>query len=395
MARLSGRIGGILGDGKNGWEVHFRAAARKAAGEDITMLSIGDHDFPSPPASVEACVRHLREGRHNYGDLAGLPRMRAAMAKVSERSTGVATTADNILATPGGQGALFAAVQASMDPGDHCLVIAPYYATYPGTVRSGGAFFTLVEARPEDGFEPTLAALQAALQPNTRALLVNSPNNPTGAVYSRRTIEDIARFAVEHDLWVISDEVYWPFAGGAHVSPLAMPGMEERTLVVNSVSKSHGMTGWRVGWLRAPRDVARRLVDFNLVSTYGLADFVSHAVADALEGEIGVKEIAALYAARRTVLLEAFSGSNLVTIRGSQGGMYVMLDMRAVESDGERFGFALLEAERIGVMPGESFGAAAAGHVRIALTQPEDVLRDAAARILRFAGSYRRERGAA
>jgi len=390
MPEISKRVGAIANaGGKNGWEVHFAAAEKAARGERVIFCSIGDHDFATPEESVEACVRSVRAGHHHYTYLAGLAELRAAMAKVSARSTGVATEVGNIIASVGGQGALFTAIQATADPGDHAIVVGPYYATYPGTFRLCGLDFTEVEARAEDDFQPRAEAIRVTLKPNTRIVLINSPNNPTGAVYSRATLEAIAQVCRDHDLWLISDEVYWTYAGEAgHLSPLALPGMEERTVVINSVSKSHGMTGWRVGWLRAPKPMVDRLTEFNLVVTYGLADFVSHAVAEALENGWGVEEIAATYDRRRALMREAFAGLNEVVIRGSTGGMYVMLDLRAIETDGERFAFGLLDAENVAVMPGESFGHAAAGHIRISLCQPDEVLAEAAGRITRFIRTY-------
>jgi arginine:pyruvate transaminase len=384
MPQLSNRVSGILEAGKSGWEVHFEALKRKRAGADIIMLSVGDHDFRTPEPSVEAAVAALRAGHHHYTDLSGLPHLRAAMARASERSTGVATQPGEVIATAGGQGALFAAMQATADSGGHGIMIAPYYAVYPGTFRGAGLSFSVVEALAEDDFQPKRAALEAAVTPQTRVLLINSPNNPTGTVYSRETIEAIAQFAKDHDLWLISDEVYWTHARGLHISPLSVSGMAQRTLVINSVSKSHGMTGWRVGWMRGPDWLIAKMNHFNLVATYGLPDFVSHAAAEALDNDWGVDEIAARYAARRELFRQAFDGSNGVVIRGSKGGMYAMLDVRAVEPSGERFAFALLDAEGVAVMPGESFGHAAAGHVRISLVQDNAVLGDAIARIKRF-----------
>ncbi|MBX3569140.1 MAG: pyridoxal phosphate-dependent aminotransferase [Rhizobiaceae bacterium] len=391
MPRPSSRIAGIVPGGKDGWEVHFEAWQRRLAGQPIIMLSVGDHDFDTPGETVEACVEALRAGHHHYTQLPGLPALRAAMAKVSSRSTGVPTTADEIIAAPGGQAALYAAVQATLDAGDHAIVVAPYYATYPGTFRAAGAEFTVVETRAETGFQPDGPSILAALRPNTRAILINTPNNPTGAIYSRRSIEVIAEICREHDLWLLSDEVYWTLGGGGHLSPRALPGMAERTLVINSMSKSHGMTGWRIGWLTGPAEMITLLISLNLVTTYGLTDFVSRAAIEALENDYGVEQIAALYTARRDSFLAALSGMNDLIVRGSQGGMYVMLDVRAVEPDDERFAWTLLDAESVAVMPGSSFGEAAAGHIRIALTQPESVLADAAQRLRRFASAYRRK----
>jgi arginine:pyruvate transaminase len=396
MPSASSRISGISPSGKDGWEVHFAAYKRKQAGEDIMMLSVGDHDFPTPVETVDACVAALREGHHHYTQLPGIPRLRAAMARISAESTGVATTTDEVLATPGGQAALFAAVQGALDPGDHAIVVAPYYATYPGTFRAAGATFSVVEARAEDGFEPHADAIEAAVRPNTRAILINTPNNPTGAVYSRETLEGIAGVCRRHDLWLLSDEVYWTHTGSAggrqHLSPRSLPGMKERTLVVNSLSKSHGMTGWRIGWLTGPAEFIRTLINLNLVTTYGLNDFVSHAAVAAIENGYGVREIAEIYGSRRAAFLAALHGMNDVVVRGSKGGMYVMLDIRGVDPDCERFAWRFLDAEKVAVMPGSSFGEAAYGHLRISLCQPEEKLTEAAVRLRRFIAGYREDK---
>jgi arginine:pyruvate transaminase len=388
MPHPSARISGIVPHGKDGWQVHFAGWSRKQAGEDIVMLSVGDHDFDTPSETVEACVAAVRAGHHHYTQLPGIPALREAMAKVATRATGVATTAAQVMATPGGQTALYAAVQGVLDPGDHAVVVAPYYATYPGTFRAAGADFTVIEAAAEDGFQPRAEAIEKALTPKTKAILLNTPNNPTGAVYSRAALEAIAELCRRHDLWLLSDEVYWTLGGGEHISPRALDGMAERTLVINSLSKSHGMTGWRIGWLTGPADFISVLISLTLVSTYGLNDFVSHAATAALENDHGVEEIAALYAKRRMVFLDAIRGINNITVRGSEGGMYVMLDIRAIDADCERFAWGLLDAEKVTVMPGSSFGDAAAGHIRISLCQPDDILKDAANRIRRYAASY-------
>lgn len=389
MPKPSARLSGILPSGKDGWEVHFAAMTRKEAGAPIIMLSVGDHDFDTPSETIEACVTAVRNGYHHYTQLPGIPRMREAMAKASTRCTGVETNANQIIATPGGQLALYAAVQGTLDRGDHAVVVAPYYATYPGTFRAAEADFTVVEAEAADGFQPRAEAIEAALKSNTKAILLNTPNNPTGAVYSRESLEGIAKLCVKHDLWLLSDEVYWTLAGDHHVSPRALPGMAERTLVINSMSKSHGMTGWRIGWLTGPESMISMLISLNLVTTYGLTDFVSRAASEALENDYGVKQIADIYNGRRAVFLDAIHGANDIVVRGSEGGMYVMLDVRAIEPDDEKFAWGFLDAENVGVMPGSSFGDAAAGHIRISLCQPDDVLLEAANRLRRFASTYR------
>ena len=212
MPASSSRLTGIIPSGKDGWEVHFAAMTRKQAGEPIIMLSVGDHDFDTPAETVEACVTAVRGGFHHYTQLPGIPALREAMAKVSTRCTGVLTSAQEVIATPGGQAALYAAVQAVLDPGGHAIVVAPYYATYPGTFRAAEADFTVVETLAENGFQPEPTAIEGAVRSNTRAILINTPNNPTGAVYSRKSLEGIAegqRVSVELSgetvtrLWIV------------------------------------------------------------------------------------------------------------------------------------------------------------------------------------------------
>ncbi len=391
MPKPSSRISGITPSGKDGWEVHFAAWQRLEAGEDIIMLSVGDHDFHTPTETVEAGIAALRAGHHHYTQLPGIPALREAMARISTRCTGIETSPEQVIATPGGQASLYAAVQGVLDPGDHAIVVAPYYATYPGTFRAAGADFTVVETRATDGFQPDAKAIEAAVRPNTRAMLINTPNNPTGAVYTRESLEDIADICRRHDLWLFSDEVYWTLGDSEHLSPRALPGMDERTLVINSMSKSHGMTGWRLGWLTGPQELITLLVSLNLVTTYGLTDFVSRAAIEALNNDYGVEQIATLYAGRRRLFLDAVRGMNNVTVRGSEGGMYAMLDISAVDPDDEKFAWAFLDRENVGVMPGSSFGDAAAGHIRISLCQPEPILLEAAERLRRFVSTYRRE----
>lgn len=391
MPKPSSRISGITPSGKDGWEVHFAAWQRLEAGEDIIMLSVGDHDFHTPSETVEAGVAALRAGHHHYTQLPGIPALREAMARISTRCTGVETSPEQVIATPGGQASLYAAVQGVLDPDDHAIVVAPYYATYPGTFRAAGADFTVVETRATDGFQPDARAIEAAVRPNTRAMLINTPNNPTGAVYSRKSLEGIADICRRHDLWLLSDEVYWTLGDSEHLSPRTLPGMDERTLVINSMSKSHGMTGWRLGWLTGPQELITLLISLNLVTTYGLTDFVSRAAIEALNNDYGVEQIATLYAGRRKLFLDAVRGMNNVTVRGSEGGMYAMLDISAVEPDDEKFAWAFLDGENVGVMPGSSFGDAAAGHIRISLCQPEPILLEAAERLRRFVSTYRRE----
>ncbi|PIV72782.1 MAG: aspartate aminotransferase [Rhodobacteraceae bacterium CG17_big_fil_post_rev_8_21_14_2_50_65_11] len=385
--RQSRRISTLNGDGDDGWGLFL--AARRMIGDGIAVveLTIGEHDIGTDARILDAMHASAMAGNTGYAMVPGIDALRDHVAARVQARSGVATTRDNVMITPGGQAALFMAHHATCDEGDRALYIDPYYATYPGTIRSVGAVPVAVQAESATGFQPDPDNIAAAA-PGARSLLINSPNNPTGAVYTAETMEGIARVVEDHDLWLISDEVYdtqvWQ---GRHVSPRSLPGMAERTLQVGSLSKSHAMTGSRCGWIVAPEDVTGHLIQLATNTNYGVAGFVQSAGLFALElGAAFEAEIAAPFRRRRDIVLDLVARQQAVRAIPAQGAMYAMLDIRATGMSGEAFGMALLKDHHIAVMPGESFGDAAAGHVRLALTVDDERLREAVAVLLDFAG---------
>lgn len=357
-----------------------------ARGEPVTELTIGEHDIGTDPAILAAMDASARGGHTGYAMVPGVDALRDAVAARVAARTGVATTRDNVMITPGGQSALFAAHHATCDEGDRALFIDPYYATYPGTIRGVGAVPVPVAAQAARAFQPCAADI-AALAPGARSLLINTPNNPTGVVYERGALTGIAQVCRDHDLWLISDEVYdtqvWD---GNHLSPRALPEMAERTLVVGSMSKSHAMTGSRCGWVIGPQDAIGHLITLATHTTYGVPGYIQDAALFALNaGEPLEHRIAAPFQRRRALAQDVLGRQNVVGLVPAQGAMYCMLDIRATGQSGIGFAEALLDAERIAVMPGESFGAAAAGHVRVALTVDDDRLVAALTRLCALA----------
>ena len=384
---LSRRITGLTGGGPDGWGLYFKARRMVAEGHDIVELTIGEHDIRTDPSILAAMDASARGGHTGYAMIPGTDSLREAVAGRVSARTGVPTTPDNILITPGGQAALFAAHMAVLDDGDAALFCDPYYATYPGTIRAAGGVPVAVPTRPDENFQPRPEDI-AARAKGARALLINTPNNPTGVVYSRPTLEGIAETCRAHRLWLISDEVYdtqvWE---GEHLSPRALPGMAERTLVVGSMSKSHAMTGSRLGWLVGPEEAIAHLITLATHTTYGVPGFIQDAAVFALnQGEALEEKIAAPFRRRRALAARVLAGQNAVRAVPSQGAMYLMLDIRATGLSGEDFAEALLARERIAVMPGESFGRSAAGHVRVAMTVEDDRLTEALERLCRLAG---------
>ncbi len=387
---MSKRIRGLTGDEGDGWGVFYRARRMKLAGEPVTELTIGEHDIRTDPSILEAMHDAAKAGHTGYAMVPGVDALRDAVAgRVAER-TGVPTTHDNVLITPGGQSALFASHHAVCDEGDIALYCDPYYATYPGTLRGVGAVATAIQTRPEEDFQPQAADI-AAVAGDAVSLLINSPNNPTGVVYSRETMESIAGVCQKHDLWLISDEVYdtqvWE---GEHISPRALPDMVERTLVVGSMSKSHAMTGSRVGWVIGPEEVISNLINLATHTTYGVPGYIQDAAVFALGQPELEEEVAAPFRRRREIVQRLVAGQNVVKAVPASGAMYVMLDIRATGLSGEDFANRLLDTHMIAVMPGESFGRAAAGHVRVAMTVADDALEAAFATLLDFANEVAR-----
>lgn len=386
--RLSTRITGINGGGSDGWGIYVMAREMERAGTEITHLTIGEHDIRTDPVILEAMHKAALAGHTGYAFGMGNPGLRARIAARVVERTGVPTTPENVLVVPGGQGGLFSTHMACCDPGDRALFIDPYYATYPGTIRSAGARPCPVRARPERAFQPDPADI-AAQADGAASLLINSPNNPTGVIYSRETMEGIARLCRDHDMWLISDEVYdtqvWT---GAHLTPRALPDMAERTLVIGSMSKSHAMTGSRIGWVIGPPDALEHMGHLATNTTYGVCGFIQQGADFALSlGPDFESTIAAPFRRRRDLVLGLVEGQNVVRAIPADGAMYVMLDIRATGLSGEGFAEALLKAHHVAVMPGESFGAAAAGHLRVALTVDDARLAEAVRLLLDFAAT--------
>ena len=384
--QLSSRITGLTGGGSDGWEVFNKARQMIADGTAVTELTIGEHDIRTAAPILQEMHTAALGGHTGYAAVPGTKALRETIAQRVEARTGVPTTPDNVLVTPGGQAALFAAHVAACDPGDTALYIDPYYATYPGTLRGAGAIAQSIATRAEDAFQPRAADIDAYAA-HARSLLINSPNNPTGVVYSAETLNGIADICKHHDLWLISDEVYdtqvW---SGTHISPRALPDMAERTLVVGSMSKSHAMTGSRCGWIVGPETAIEHLINLATHTTYGVPGFIQDAARFGLtQGEGFEAEIAAPFERRRAHAQQIIAQQNTVGLVPAQGAMYLMLDVRATGMSGEDFAYALLDAHNIAVMPGESFGTSAAGHIRVAMTVADEAFAQALATLVEFA----------
>lgn len=386
-SRLTERI---AGEGAAAWDIHNRALARRAAGEDITVLSVGDPDFDTPAPIVEGAVKSLRAGATHYPDVQGKLALREAIVE-RYRARGLEVTPERLIVMSGAQCGLYAAAQCLLDPGDEVIVPEPSYVTYEAVLQSTGARMVRIPLRGDAGFRLDVADLEAAITPRTRAILLNSPHNPTGQLIDAAAWEDIAALCRRHDLWLISDEVYAELIfEGKHVCAASLPDMAERTVVIDSLSKSHAMTGWRLGWVLGPAPLIEHMSHLALCMLYGCPDFIQDAARHALSEPL--PELDAMretYRGRRDAVVAALAGCPALEVITPAAGMFLMIDIRATGLSSQAFADRLLDEQDVSVLSGEAFGPSAAGFVRLSLTVEEARLAAACRRLARVAESAR------
>ncbi len=392
-ASISDRLDGM---GAANWAVHIAGRQRANHGADLIFLSIGEPDLPPPPAVVEQAITSLRAGRTKYTSGKGEPATLDAIAGHLSRRGGLEVTRDNIACTSGTQHALYAAMNTLVEAGDEVLVPDPYYATYEAVVASSGARFNAVPTLPEENFHLTAAALEAAITPESRVLLLNTPGNPTGAVLTAAEIDAIGEVCERHDLWIVCDEVYAdltfdvPFA-----SPFDRAQLRDRSVSVASISKSHALPGFRSGWAAGPEEFIRRLTLVSETMLFGIQPFLCDAVVVALsETHPEVAHQRNVFRERAQAMVATLAGSAAVSVHMPEGGMFVMADVRPTGLSGVDFAWRLLDECGVVVMPGESFGSRGAGHLRLALTVEVDVMTEACRRIRSLAEQLVAERAA-
>jgi len=378
----------LAGQGGAKWAVHFRAAEMAAEGRDVIRLTIGEPDVPAPESLTEAATRAMRAGRTGYSDGRGEIGLRRALAERYSATRGRRFGPDQVMCFPGTQTALYAVMCALAEAGDEVLVGDPMYATYEGVIRATGATMVPVPLRPGRGFRMAAEDLAARVTPRSRAILLTTPHNPTGAILSAGDIAAIGAVARAHDLWIISDEVYeeMVFDGARFTSPLADPDLAERVIAVSSISKSHAAPGFRSGWCIGPEAFTEALLPLSEVMLFGnqpfLADMTEAAIRAGSEVAPGMR---ARFAARAARLADRLERATALRVNRPEAGMFAMIDVSATGMSGTEYAFDLLEQTGVAVMPGASFGATLDGWVRVALTVGESQFDRATARILEHA----------
>ncbi|MCB1379106.1 MAG: pyridoxal phosphate-dependent aminotransferase [Alphaproteobacteria bacterium] len=385
FAKITERLAGL---GSEKWAVHIEGRRRADLGEPLIFLSIGEPDAPPPAAIFDVADRQMRAGRTRYSNGRGESDVLRALSRLYTRRTGRTISTNQFLFLPGTQTALFVAMMTLVELGDEVLMPDPYYATYEGVIAAAGGVPVPVAVDPDHGFHLKAEQIEAHVTPRSRVLLMNTPSNPTGAVFTRAEIERIGKVCEAHDLWIVCDEVYATLIYGNHVfaSPFDVAGLEKRTVVVSSISKSHAIPGFRCGWIAAAEEFCARALPISETMLFGSQPFLEDATAFALDTHFPeVDAMKEAYERRARALVAGLKGSRKVSARMPEGGMFVMVDVRKTGLTGETFAWKLLEEEGVVTMPGESFGAGGTGHLRVALTVDEKQITQACKRIARLA----------
>ena len=369
------------------WEVHAIAAQRRAAGEDIIVLSIGEPDSPPPAAVLTEIEASIARGRTRYSNARGEDNVIAAICAYASKQAGREIRPEHVNFFPGAQTALFGMLMTIVGPGDGLIVPEPFYAPYTQVLGATGVEVSHIALHPEHAFHPSIDELRAAITPRTRAMVITNPHNPTGSVLTRHELMAIAELCREHNMWLVADEVYNEFIyEGEFTSVLSLEGYEDRTIALGTLSKSYAMTGFRHGWAISPAEAGARAGVLLEAMLFGCVQFIQDAGAVALsDGGAFPRAEREKYLRRLNKVMVELEGSDVIHPRRPEAGMFVMIDIRPSGLDADTFAKRLLDEQKVAVLPTHTFGPSGAGHVRISLGMDDDTLVEAAQRIRRFA----------
>jgi len=369
--------------------VSDRARALRQQGIDVIDLGGGDPDFPTPTHICQAAADAMFRGETHYVASAGIPELRRAIARKLQAENRIPVTPDEIIVTPGGKAALFVSILALVGPGDDVLMFDPSWVSYEPMVLMAGARCLHVPLLPEENYRITREAIEAVLTPQTRLMIVNSPNNPTGRVLTREEAEAIVAVAQEHDIVVISDEIYEKliYDGREHLSLAAFPGMAERTLTVNGFSKAYAMTGWRLGYVAGPAPLIRQIMKVHSHSATCATSFAQWGGVAALEGPQDVIDaMVAAWDRRRRFVTERLNAIPGFRCPLPEGAFYAFPDVSGTGLSGQDVAQKLIEEAYVGVTPGDAFGASGSGCIRLSFATADELLEWALDRIANVFG---------
>ncbi len=394
--QISRRVGAIAPSAT--LAVTAKARALRAAGERVISFGAGEPDFATPDHIVEAAAAACRDIKnHKYTPVGGLEELREAVAAKTFRDSGLSVNPADVLITNGGKHAVYNAITTVVDTGDEVLLPTPYWTTYPEPITLAGGVVKPVLATAHSGFRVSVEQLEAARTPRTKALIFVSPSNPTGAVYPRHEIEQIGRWADEHDIWVLTDEIYEHLTYGTvehHSMPVVVPELRSRCIVLNGVAKTYAMTGWRVGWMIGPSDVVAAARNLQSHSTSNVCNVAQAAALAAVSGPLdAVVEMRSHFDRRRLTMHRLLSSIDGLVCPEPEGAFYAYPDASALlnrDINGVspvttlELADLLLDQARVAVVPGEAFGAS--GGLRLSFALGDDDLEEGVTRMAELLG---------
>lgn len=367
MIRLSDRLSGL--EESVTLAITAKARAMKAEGRDVIGFGAGEPDFDTPENIKEAAIRAIRDGQTKYTAVGGINELKDAIIGKFKKDNRLEYTRDEVLVSCGGKHSIFNLFQALLNPGDEVIIPAPYWVSYPVMVALGGGTPKVVHTKEADGFRMSPEAFQASIGPNTKAVVINSPSNPTGAAYTEKELEKIAEIALERGLLIISDEIYERLAyDGFKVTSIASLSKEAKksTVVLNGVSKTYSMTGWRIGYAAGPKHLIKAMTNIQSQSTSNPASISQWAAVEAISGpQDAIDAMVAEFVKRRNAMVDGLNAIDGVSCLKPQGAFYVFPNVSGVF--GRRFGDKsmkgsvdianyLIDEAGIAVVPGEPFG---------------------------------------
>lgn len=376
---------------QDGTQLRYALMEMAAEMDDVLKLGRGDPDLPTPQHIVDAANEAMRAGRTAPTPVAGMPELRAAIAEHMQRENGIPATAENIIVTTGGQEGVFLALQAILNPGDEILVPDPRYTSYDDAIKRSGAKMVMIPTDRDDAFNLHPDAVEAAITPKTKALLIVTPSNPTAGIVTEDRLRAIADIAMKHNLIVVVDEIYGKivYEPWHHFSIASIPGMAERTITLDAFSKAYAMTGWRCGYVAAPANVIDAMARIKQATTGPAATVSQWAGLAAITGpQDSVAEYKAIYTERRAVLLEGLRKMGFA-YGEPRGGLFVWVDSSSTGIHATELSYLLLNEARVLIFPGTAFGEQWRDYVRITMLEPIDVLREAVERMIPVVTRYR------
>lgn len=371
-------------------EITAKAKALRAEGKDIISLGAGEPDFDTPKHIKEALVRALEEGFIYYTATPGIPELREAISEKLKKDNRIDYAPEETIVTPGAKQAIYEAVQALANPGDEILIPDPWWVSYVPMVQLAEGKPVFVETHESDGFQLKPGAVEEKISDKTRAIIINSPNNPTGSVLSKEGLKGIADICTDKDFFVISDEIYEPMTYDCeHVSIGSFDGMKERTITVNGFSKAYSMTGWRLGYAAGPLEVIKAMTRIQAHSVSNTTSFVQKAGVAALnESQDCVKEMVGEFRRRRDVTVEMLNAIDGVTCNEPKGAFYAFANCKSYESDSFKLANHLLE-NGVAVIPGGAFGEQGEGFLRLSYATSMENIKEGINRIEKALESYK------